>query len=164
MSKRVRKFGFQFRLVWKYKGEQRPRYFVSDNPGAVLRMLRRIGTDEPHMGVNASQLKRSWAWLARRLQVSFAAVAHIEPREILIRLRDSFPPLEYIRVEQRQVAAWTEMIDPMNGLKRPTTEKTDIKREMTMATVQGMTREQLDAWRWVPDETAQAVRIRGDHS
>lgn len=162
MPARARKFDFQYRLVWKYRGEHRPRYFVADRPASVLRMLRRVATDQPELGVTPTQFKRAWAWLARRIGVSFPAVAEIPPAEILIRLRDSFPRLEYVRVEQRQVGAWAETLDPLVTLRTPAIAKSEAKRQELVNVLQTFTREQLDAWRWVPNEQAQAVRTRGD--
>jgi hypothetical protein len=161
--RRIRRFSYQYRLVWKYRAEKRARLLVSDRPNAIRRMLRRVGSDKPELGVTPTQLKRSWAWLARRLDVGFEAVSHIEPREILFRLRDSFPRLEYVRVEQRQVGPWVEMLDPLNNLMTGSTLKAEEKRAALLERVQAMTREELDAWRWVPDEQAQAVRIRGQN-
>lgn len=161
MRRQPRKFSFQYRLIWKYRGELRARKYVSDSPGAVLRMLRRVGTDQPHLGVTPTQFKRAWAWLARRMAVGFAAVAHIPPDDILIRLRESFPPLDWIRVEQRQVAQWVETLDPLENLRSKSTEKADAKRQELLNVIQTFTQEQLNEWRWVPDETAQAVRTRG---
>lgn len=157
-----RRFNFQYRLVWKYQGEKRPRTFVSDSASTVLRMLRRIGTDAPWMGVTPTQLKRSWAWVARRRGVPFEAVAEMPPRDALLALRDSYPPLEYIRVESRQVAKWSDVLDPLQTLKTPSTTKGDQQKQALIESVEQMSREQLDAWRWVPDERTEQLRTRND--
>jgi hypothetical protein len=156
-----RRFNFQYRLVWKYQGEKRPRTYVSDSATAVLRLLRRIGTDEPWMGVTPTQLKRCWAWIARRRGVPFEAIADMTPKQALLALRDSFPALEYIRVESRQVAKWNEVLDPLNSLRTDATARGDRQRQELIDTVEQMAREQLDAWRWVPDEQAQQQRAHG---
>ena len=161
--KRRRRFSYQFRLVWRYKGQRRIRTLVSDRPDVVLRMLRRVGTDEPWMGVTSIQFRRCWAWLARRLGVDFAAVADISPRQALLSLRDSFPPLEYIRVESRQVAPWTEMLDPLQSLRTPGTPKADAKKVATLTLAERMAREKtLDTWRWVPNDESERFRRRMD--
>lgn len=159
---RGRRFNYQFRLVWKYQGEARPRTFVSDSQSTVLRMLRRIGTDAPWLGVTPTQLKRAWAWVARRRGVPFDAIADMRPKETLLALRDSYPPLEYIRVESRQVAKWGEVLDPLDLLKTASTAASDKKKQATIDEVEQMTREQLDAWRWVPDEKTEQLRTRND--
>jgi hypothetical protein len=160
----AKKFSYQYRLVWRYKGEKRNRYYVSDNPGSVLAMMWRVGTASPQRGVTATQFRRAWAWYARRLNVSVAAVADISPADILVRLQESFPRLDYIRVEQRQVAPWVEMLDPVECIHnlRPKTIDAEAKRERFFVHVAEMSREQLDAWRWMPDEATQKLRTRGD--
>lgn len=163
---RRRKFSFQFRLVWRYKGQRRERKFVSERPDAVLRMLRRVGTDEPWMGVTPTQFRRCWAWLARRLGVDFAVVADISPRQALLSLRDSFPKLEYIRVESRQVAPWTEVLDPLQSLRTAGTARSDAKRELVLEVAEDMfndpDRARLDKWRWVPNDESERFRRRMD--
>lgn len=157
-----RRFTFQFRLVWKYVGEQQPRTYVSDSASTVLRMLRRIGTDEPWMGVTPTQLKRTWAWVARRRGVPFDAIAEMRPRDALLALRDSFPPLEYIRVESRQVGTWTEVLDPLATLVSSKQSRVDQKRLATLAAAEAMSRAELDAWRWVPTEENQRRLTRNE--
>jgi hypothetical protein len=159
---RGRHFTYQYRLVWRYAGEKRDRTYVSDSPSSVLRMLRRIGTDEPWMGCSPTQIKRCWAWICRRLGVPFEAVADLSAKQALLKLRDSYPPLEYIRVEQRQVAPWTEMLDPLTSLRTASADRTDKRRQQNIETVEAMTREQLDAWRWIPDEQSDKFRRRSD--
>lgn len=154
---------YQYRLVWKYQGQKSVRKLIASSPTTILRMLMRVGTDEPWMGINPTQLKRTWAWLARRLNVNFDAVADVTPRNALLGLRDSFPALEYIRVETRQVAPWVEFLDPLVNLRTPSSDKMDTKRLATLAEVEGMTRAELDAWRWVPTDESQALRTRNDH-
>jgi hypothetical protein len=160
----AKKFSYQYRLVWRYKGEKRNRYYVSDNPGSVLAMLWRVGTDKPWRGVTATQFRRAWAWYARRLNVSVEAVKDISPLEILTRLQESFPVLDYIRVEQRQTAPWVEMLDPVSNIHnlRPKTIDVEEKRSKFRVTVARWSREELDAWRWLPDEATQKLRTRGD--
>lgn len=157
-----RRFDYQFQLVWKYQGEQRPRKFVSDSASVILRMLRRIGTDEPWLGVTPTQLKRAWAWVARRRQVPFEAIAAMGPKQTLLALRDSYPPLEFIRVESRQVAKWGEVLDPLTTLASNRTPKADQQKRDLVASVEAMDRATLDAWRWVPDEATQQARMRSD--
>lgn len=157
-----RRFDYQFRLVWKYQGEQRPRTFVSDSASTMLRMLRRIGTDAPWLGVTPTQLRRVWAWVARRRNVPFEAIANMPPSAALLALRDSYPPLEYIRVESRQVAKWTEVLDPLVTLATPSTPKADQKKLDLLAQVAAMDRATLDVWRWVPTDEDQQRRARND--
>lgn len=155
-----RHFDYQYRLVWKYKGEKNPRQFVSDRAFAVLQLMRRIGTKEPWTGCTETQMKRSWAYLARRQNVPFEAVAEMGLKQALLSLQASFPKLEFIRVEMRQVAEWTTVIDPVRKLATSYTERAGAKRAATLACIEGLTREQLDAWRWVPDPIADQFRRR----
>jgi hypothetical protein len=155
-----KRFARQYRLVWKYEGQKHPRILVSDNSNSILRMLRRVGTDEPWMGVTPVQFKRCWAWVARRLNIDFGAVAHMGPREALLALRDSFPKLEYIRVDSRQVAPWVELIDPLESLRTMSTGRADQKRLALFEEAESMSEEELAAWRWTPDPEREAFRRR----
>lgn len=160
MAPRRRRFDYQYRLVWKYASEKAPRQFVSDRAFAVLQLMRRIGTKEPWTGCTETQMKRSWAYVARRQNVPFEAVAEMSLRQALLALQASFPKLEFIRVEMRQVAEWTTVIDPVRALATEYTERAMAKRAKTVAAIEAMTREQLDAWRWIPDPEADKFRRR----
>lgn len=153
---------YQYRLVWQYKGQTRKRILVAEQPSRVLRMLRRIGTRQPWLGVTEIQFRRAWAWLARRLYVPFAAVADIPADDILLRLQDSFPALDYIRVEHRQVGEWTELLDPLHTLRTPSASKIVAKAEAVAEKARHMSRAELDAWRWIPSDESQRLRTRGD--
>lgn len=160
MAPRIRHFDYQFRLIWKYKGERNPRAFVSDRAFAVLQLMRRVGTKEPWTGCTETQMKRSWAYLARRQNVPFEAVAEMTLKQALLALQASFPKLEYIRVEMRQVGTWTPVLDPVKKLATVYTERAGIKRAKTLARIEALTREQLDAWRWVPEPISDQFRRR----
>ena len=160
MAGRTRRFDFQYRLVWSYKGEKNPRQFVSDRAFSVLQLMRRIGTDMPWTGCTETQLKRSWAYLARRQNVPFETVAELGLKQALLNLQATFPKLEYIRVEMRQVGLWTPVIDPVRKLATVYTERAAQKRATVVARIEQMTREQLDAWRWVPDPETDRFRRR----
>lgn len=160
MAPRVRRFSFQYRLYWKYKTEKAARQLVSDRAFAVLQLMRRIGTNEPWTGCTETQLKRSWAYLARRMDVPFEAVAELSLRQALLNLQATFPALEYIRVEMRQVAEWTTVIDPVRKLATVYTERAEKKRRARLVELEALTRAQLDAWRWVPDPESDRFRRR----
>lgn len=160
MAPRVRRFSYQFRLYWKYKGEKAPRQMVSDRAFAVLQLMRRVGTSEPWTGCTETQLKRSWAYLARRQNVPFETVAELSLRQALLNLQATFPKLEYIRVEMRQVAEWTTVIDPVRKLATVYTERAERKRRARLLELETFTREQLDAWRWIPDAESDKFRRR----
>lgn len=157
---RVRHFAFQFRLVWKYKTERHPRQMVSDRAFAVLQLMRRIGTREPWTGCTETQLRRSWAYLARRQNVDFSVVAELGIKQALLNLQATFPKLEYIRVEMRQVAEWVQVIDPVRKLATASTERAAKRKRERLAVLEQMTREQLDAWRWIPDAESDRFRRR----
>ncbi len=151
---RRRQFKQQFRVVWRYKGQKQERQVISDNPSTVLRMLRRVGTTTPWMGTTTVQFRRAWAWLMRRLNVPFEAVAEIPPKNVLLQLQASFPQLEYIRVESRQVAPWVAVIDPLLTLQTAGTAKADAKKLATLKMAEQLAAEgRLDEWRWRPDLT-----------
>jgi hypothetical protein len=160
VAPRVRHFNFQYRLYWKYRTEKSPRQYVSDRAFTVLQLMRRIGTKEPWTGCTETQLKRSWAYLARRQNVPFEAVAELGLRQALLNLQATFPKLEYIRVEMRQVGEWTTVIDPVRKLATVYTERAAQKRAKVVATIETMTRQQLDAWRWIPDPESDRFRRR----
>lgn len=160
MPGRTRRFDYQYRLYWKYKGEKAPRQLVSDRAFSVLQLMRRIGTDQPWTGCTETQLKRSWAYLARRQNVTFEAVAELGIKQALLNLQATFPKLEYIRVEMRQVGEWTAVLDPVRKLATIYTERAAKKRATAVARIEALTREQLDAWRWVPFEDNDRWRRR----
>lgn len=160
MAGRRRHFTFQYRLVWKYQGEKNVRQYVSDRAFAVLQLLRRVGTKEPWTGCTETQMKRSWAYLARRQGVTFEVVAELGLKQALLNLQATFPKLEFIRVEMRQVAEWTTVIDPMRKLATVYTERAGVKRAKTLSRIEALTREQLDAWRWIPEPNADKFRRR----
>jgi|SRR6185295_103049 len=153
VKKRPFKQAFQYRLIWRYVGDRRTRELRADRPLPVLNMLRRIGTNEPWTGTTKSSLKRAWARLCLRLGVPFAQVEGLGPREVVKRIQDSYPRLDWIRVEQRQVGEWTETIDPLNALRQAGSDKTDAKRAELFDHIASLPPEELDKWRsYVTDD------------
>lgn len=148
-----RHFSFQYRLVWHYKGEKSARHFVSDRAFAVLQLMRRIGTKTPWVGYSEGRMKGVWTYLARRQHVPFEAVAEMSLKQAALALQASFPALIYIRVEMRQVAEWTTVIDPMRSLTTVYTARTMKRLAKALARVEGMTRDELDTWRWTAEPT-----------
>jgi hypothetical protein len=159
-SPRRRHFTYQYRLVWKYVGEKNARQHVSDRAFAILQMMRRIGTKEPWTGCTETQMKRSWAYLARRLNQPFEVVAEMSLRQALVALQASFPKLEYIRVEMRQVADWVQVVDPMRVLATRASDKRAMRSATLVDSVDALSRSELDAWRWIPDPEADKFRRR----
>lgn len=155
-----RKPQFQYRLVWKYRGQALERRLIKDRPDAILNMLRRVGTTTPWMGASPTQARRVWAWVARRLAVPFEAVATMKLRQAFLALQHSYPQLEYIRVERRQVAAWVELLDPLETLRTAGTEARDEKRIKLVNEVEAMDAEALQAFRWTPDPEQDQWRRR----
>lgn len=140
---------FQYRLLWKHRTQKGPAHeLVSERPLTILKMLRRLCSEEPWTGAAKSNLRRGWAYLAMRRRLLWHEVVDLSVREVQKQIQAYWGPLEWLRVEFRQVGPWTEMLDPLDNLKQPkVTERWDIKAGKNLAEVEAMTREELDAWR-----------------
>ena len=157
-----RRFKYQYRVVWGYKGKpgyKRTKLF--DHGSAVLRILRRLATAEPWMGASQTNLRRGWARLALMLGVPFAAVADVPPKEVMRRIQAAYPELDYARVEFRQVGEWRELLDPLGTLPTHTTEQADKRLLDFIEKLEHMTPVELDTWRSIP--TAEADEWRARH-
>jgi hypothetical protein len=139
---------FQYRLLWKYRSQKyQPHELVSERPLTILKMLRRLCAAEPWMGATANNLRGCWAYLASVEHLLWHEVVDLSVREAQLRIQSHWGPLEWLRVEFRQVGPWVEMLDPLDNLKEPGTEKWDIRARANFAKVEGMTREELDNYR-----------------
>lgn len=138
---------FQFRLLWKYKGAKKVHELRSDTPAPALNMLRRVATTTPWMGVTKGQLRKAWARLQMRLELQAAAIKHFGPREVIQKIQDTFPELEWVRVEHRQVGEWVEQINPLVTLHTEKSIRADKRTVKMFETIEAMTSEELDAWR-----------------
>lgn len=99
------------------------------------------------MGVNRSVLRKAWSRLCFRLNVPFDAIGGLGPREVVQRIQDSFPRLEWVRVEHRQVGEWVQTIDPLNSLRTGASEAADARTAKMFEEISAMSPEQLDEWR-----------------
>lgn len=138
---------YQYRLLWKYAGSHRVHELRADKTGPILKMLRRVATQTPWLGTGKSVLRKAWARLCFRLDVPFDVVAGLGPREVVQRIQDTFPKLDWVRVEHRQVGPWVQTLDPLNTLRSRTNDIADAKTEKMFDEVESWTPEQLDAWR-----------------
>lgn len=148
-KKQTRQLKYQYRLLWKYQGGRKVHELRSERPAAVLRMLRRVATDTPWFGVGRRILRKAWARLCFRMNIPFAAIAGLPPKDVIVRIQETFPKLDWVRVEHRQVGNWVETIDPLNTLRTPGTDREDVRTEAMFALVSAMTPEELDKWRTV---------------
>lgn len=157
----LRRFKYQYRLVWAYKGQPRPRRLMAESAQRILRALRRIATTEPWRGTTQTTLKKAWVRLAFLMDAPFEVVEGMGPREVIQRIQDAYGPLDFVRVEYRQVGQWTEMLDPLANLPTAGTANGDAKMARFYDKVEQMTPEQLNAWRVYPAAWRANDRVRG---
>lgn len=138
---------FQYRLLWNYQGSRRVHELRADKPAPILKMLRRVATKVPWLGMGRTALRKGWARLCMRLGVPFEAVEGLSPRDVAQRIQDTFPRLEWCRVEHRQVGEWVETLDPLNTLRTAGTDKTDATTEALFDDVATWETAKLDEWR-----------------
>lgn len=148
---------YEFRLLWRYKGRAKSVSMLAQQSTAILRHLRRIGTDKPWEGATIATIRKSWLRLSLMLEVPFETIADLKAREVIARIQAAYPELEFIRVEHRQVGEWVETMDPLKHLCSPKTPMHDAKLEALYTKLDGMTRAELDVWRALPS-TADKVR------
>lgn len=138
---------YQYRLLWHYVGSKNTHEFRGDRQATVLKMLRRVATPAPWLGMSRGQVKKGWARLCMRMNVPFEMVAGFSPKEMALRIQATFPLLDWVRVEHRQVGEWVETIDPLNTLRTPTSDRADARTTAMFAEIEAMSQAQLDAWR-----------------
>jgi hypothetical protein len=136
--------------VWKYKGARTSSVQLAQLPSRTLRLLRRIGTNTPWTGATKTSIRKCWARLAFVLDSPWDSVASLSAKEAILAIQHTYPALEWIRVEWRQVGEWTDMLDPLTHLRTPSTLAAERRLEALFETLDGMTREELDNWRLVP--------------
>lgn len=158
VKRQRRQLRYQYRVLWKYAGSKHVHELRGDKPSPVLKMLRRVATKTPWLGMGRLALRKAWARLCMRLNVPFDAVGGLQPREVAQRIQDTFPRLEWVRVEHRQVGDWTETIDPLNTLRTGTTDAADARVEKMFDEVGAMDAEALDSWRSIVSEEFRAGR------
>lgn len=138
---------FQYRLLWRYTGSKTAHELRADSPAPILRMLRRVATKTPWLGCGRMVLRKAWSRLCFRLNVPFDAISGLAPKDVVQRIQDSFPKLDWIRVEHRQVGDWVETIDPLNTLRTDRTDKDDARTTALFEEVAGWDTQTLDDWR-----------------
>lgn len=158
-KRQQRALKYQYRLLWKYTGSKKVHELRADTTSTVLKMLRRVATKTPWLGVGRAALRKAWSRLCFRLNIPYDAIAGLSPREVIQRIQDTFPELEWVRVEFRQVGQWTEMIDPLNNLRTASSDKQDARTEQLFDDISQWSQAQLDDWRThVTDEFLQTMR------
>lgn len=148
MAARGRKF--EYRLVWRYKGTGRTSQLMAQRQLRILRLLRRLATNEPWRGATIQSLRKSWMRLSLMSDMPWDAVQGLKAKEVILRIQASYPEIEFIRVEWRQVGAWTEMLDPLTNLVTNTTQNSDRRLQAVYDMVEAMGPEELDTWRMTP--------------
>lgn len=148
MAARGRKF--EYRIVWRYKGKHRTGQLMAQRQLRILRFLRRLATNEPWRGATIQTLRKCWMRLSLMSDVPFDEIQHLRAEEVLTRIQQTYPEVEFARVEWRQVGAWTEMLDPLVNLQTEATENSDRRLAAIYAQVAEMTTEQLNTWRLTP--------------
>lgn len=149
---------FEYRLLWRYKGKKRIGLLMAQRQLRILRFLRRIGTTEPWRGATTQVIRKGWMRLALMTEVPFSEISHLSARDVMRRIQESYPEVDFIRVEYRQVGEWTEMIDPLTYLETEATHNADRRLAAVYAKLEAMTPAELDNWRMTPPE------MRGDHT
>lgn len=138
---------YQYRLLWKYVGSKTLHELRGDKPATVLKMLRRVATPAPWLGTGRTTLRKAWARLTMRLGVPYDAISGLGPKDVILRIQQTFPKLEWVRVEHRQVGEWVETIDPLNTLRSPSSDRSDARTVELFERVSKMTTAELDDWR-----------------
>lgn len=141
---------FEYRLVWAYKGSPVRHLKISQQPSGVLKMLRRLATSEPWMGTGVGQMRKAWNHYQMRTELDWATVAPMTLKAVMLAIQRSYPELDYIRVEFRQVGAWTAQLDPLNTLRSSTADATEARQTALVERIEAMPREELDNWRLLP--------------
>lgn len=116
----IRRRDYQFRLVWRRHGDKRDRTRVFDTATAAYKFVVRLCGERPWQGCTRMALRQVWATLARRLQVKTVDVIQHTIRVASLTMRETNnagKAIEWLRIETRQVARWSEMVEPMEVLK-----------------------------------------------
>jgi hypothetical protein len=130
--------------VWKHKGRDVQR-FRAETAYPILKKLRFLATAEPWEGHSRAKVRGVWQQLCARLDVPWDAVKDIKARAAVQKLRETYPPLEFIRVEFRQVGPWTEQLDPLTTLAEHA-EKPDKRNREFYDALESMPEARLDTW------------------
>ena len=141
---------FEYRVCWVYQGGKAVHSKIMAMPQQVLSHVRLLVSPHPWIGARKTHLRSVWNRLAARLDVPVADLAHLPLREACLALRATFPPLDWMRVEFRQVGRWTEMVEPLAYLHTPQTDQADARSAALLAWVEAMTPEELQKWRAAP--------------
>jgi hypothetical protein len=129
MARGLKRRDYQYRLVWRREGDLHDRRKVFNAAQPTYKFITRLAMESPWRGAGKVFLRRSWAFLARRLQVPMAAVLGYSTRDAVQALRDNNPKLVWLRVEMRQVAPWVEMLNPLDILRTKNTAKAEARAE-----------------------------------
>lgn len=120
---------YQYRVVWRRKHDKADRKKVFNRGRDCYRFVLRLAGEKPWHGASRVYMRRVWAFLSKQMNVPTAAVMDYSARDAMIALREGNAKVAWMRIEMRQVGAWTEMVDPMEVLKPKTLVKMRAKAE-----------------------------------
>ena len=143
----IRRRDYEFRLVWRRTGDKRDRRRIFATPLATYKFIVRLCGERPWQGATRMGMRQIWAILAKRLQLKTVDVIHHPIRAASLALRDANKDVIWLRIETRQVAQWTEMVEPMEVLKPKAWDRMAARAEAYC--------DELDAHpekRWIPAE------------
>lgn len=143
---------FEYRLIWAYQGSKTRKVVLAQQPSRILKRLRRLATTEPWMGATITALRKSWNHLKLKQELQWEDVAGLGIREVMLQIQRSYPDLDFIRVEFRQVGDWVQMLEPEHRLRTPTTNASDERQLALLARIEAMPPDELDNWRLLPPD------------
>ena len=113
----IRRRDYQFRCVWRRQGDNQDRCKVFDAAPAAYKFIIRMCGERPWQGCTRKSLRQVWAILAHRVHGQTVDALHYPTREAALLLQGGNAKILWLRIETRQIAQWTEMLDPMDVLK-----------------------------------------------
>lgn len=141
----IRRRDYQFRLVWRRQGDRVDRKRVFDTPSATYKFIIRLCGEQPWQGSTHLGLRQLWAIVAKRLNTPTTVQFEHSTREVAVLLQSLNKKILWLRIETRQVAAWSEMLNPMEVLQPKAWERIAARADTYC--------DELDAHpekRWVP--------------
>lgn len=142
---------FEYRVIWKHKTQKSENRKIFQIPHHALRFVLRLLTDEPWRGMTEGKLRKSWIRYALHTQKPWSEVSKLKLREVAKLCRDIHGPVQYLRVEFRQVGDWVVFIDPLHEmLQAPAAQRAALKMDHIVEAVDAMDPDMLDRWRVLP--------------
>lgn len=141
----MRALKHEYRLVWRRVGDTSNRTRIFATPLPLYRLLLRLGTNAPWEGATPGSLKGITCALARALGVPTKTLINRPIRQVYTDLSQTHRPLQFLRVEARQVLPWHEVGDPLT-MMRP--KNFDARLKMLDKHIDNL--DQHPEKRWVP--------------